>query len=190
MKTKVEEYYYSAQDQVDAKFLSDGVFYLYGELEDENLNNCIKWLIYENSNHDQKKMLTLYINSQGGDLYSSLALIDMMKQSKIPIRTIGLGSVMSSAFLIFVSGTKGFRELLRNTGVMSHQFSMDGEIGKYHDIKSTRKELDRLNDSMYNVIKEATDLDGRKIKSKLLAPSDSYIDVDECIELGIADRIL
>lgn len=190
MKTKTEEYYYSAQDQIDAKFLSDGVFYLFGELEEENLNNCIKWLIYENNNSDQKKMLTIYINSQGGDLYSTLALIDMMRQSKIPIRTIGLGSVMSSAFLIFISGTNGFRELLRNTGVMSHQFSSVEDLGKYHDMKATRKETDRLNDVMYNIIKDATELDGRKIKSKLLSPTDTYLTTDECVELCIADRIL
>jgi ATP-dependent protease ClpP protease subunit len=42
---------------------------------------------------------------------------------------------------------------------------------------------------MVNILREATGLDSRTIKSKLLPASDVWLTAEELIELGIADRI-
>lgn len=180
---------WSSEDRISSKLLDQSTFFLIGEIEEENINECVQWLVYENLVSKQDKILTLYINSQGGDLYQALGLIDMMKNSRMSIRTIGYGSIMSSAFLILASGTEGERFIAPNTGIMCHQFSSSEEIGKYHDIKAQRKETDRLNQAMYNVLKEATGLDGRTIKNKLLPPHDVYMSAEEMIEFGAADHI-
>jgi ATP-dependent Clp protease protease subunit len=181
---------FNASDRIDIKLLEGSIHFLVGEIEEENINECIRWLVYENLNPKADKTLTLYINSQGGDLYQALGLIDLMKNSQLPIRTIGYGSVMSAAFLILASGTKGERYIAPNTGIMCHQFSSSEEVGKYHDIKAQRKETDRLNQAMYDVLKEATELDGRIIKTKLLPPHDVYMTASEMIDFGAADHIL
>lgn len=181
---------FGASDIIDLKFQEESTYFLTGEIEEENVNACAKWLIYENLNN-HGKMCTLYINSQGGDLYQAFGLIDIMRNSRIPIRTIGYGSIMSSAFLIFASGTRGKRYIYRNTGIMCHQFSSTEDVGKYHDIKATRKEIDRLNDTMYNILKETTDVDGRIIRTKLLSASDFYMSADDMVnKYGAADHIL
>ena len=181
---------FNAQDRQSIKFQDAGVHFLIGEITEENINECVKWLTYENIDAQPGKILTLYINSQGGDLYEALGLIDMMRNSRIPIRTIGYGSVMSAAFLILTSGSQGERYVTKNCGIMCHQMSMSEEMGKYHDIKATRKETDRLNQAMYNVLKETTGLDGRIIKTKLLPAHDVYMSAEEMIEFGAADQIL
>lgn len=181
---------FNAQDRIQVTLLDNSVYFLTGTIEEENTNECIKWIVYENLRLKDNKILTLYINSQGGDLYQTLALIDIMKNSQLPIRTIGIGSVMSSAFLILCSGTKGERYIGTNTGIMCHQFSSTEDIGKYHDIRATRKETDRLNKVMYDILKEATNLDGRIIKNKLLPASDVYMTASEMVDLGAADHIL
>jgi ATP-dependent Clp protease, protease subunit len=184
---KLEDF--NAEDRINLKLLEDHVHILYGDITEENINNAIKWLIYENLDTKTEKLLTLYINSQGGDLYASLGLIDMMRNSHHPIRTIGLGSVMSAGFLIFVSGSSGERYVARNTGIMSHQYS-ESMIGKHHDLKSSMREGDNLNKRMLEIIRAATGLTTAKIRSKLLSESDSYITAEESIELGVADHIL
>jgi ATP-dependent Clp protease, protease subunit len=181
---------FNAQDRQGIKFQDAGVHFLIGEITEDNVNEAVKWLAYENIDARADKVLTLYINSQGGDLYEAFGLIDMMRNSAVPVRTIGYGSVMSAAFLILAAGTPGERYVTKNCGIMCHQMSILEEAGKYHDIKATRKETDRLNQSMYNVLKEATGLDGRTIKNKLLPAHDVYMTAEEVIAYGAADHIL
>jgi len=181
---------FNAEDKISISLLESSIHFLVGDIEEENVNDCIRWIAYENLTAKTDKVLTLYINSQGGDLYQALGLIDIMRNSAVPIQTIGYGSVMSAAFLILSSGTKGLRYVAPNTGIMCHQMSSSEDIGKYHDIKAARKETDRLNHAMYTVLKENTGLDGRIIKTKLLPANDVYMTASEMIDFGAADHIL
>ena len=133
---KIDEF--NAQDRTDLKLFENSIHVLTGEICEENIAAAIKWILYENL-ESKDKIITLYINSTGGDLYSAFALIDIMKHSQHPIRTIGIGAVMSSAFLIFASGSKGQRMAATNTSFMCHQFS-SGVEAKYHDLKAEMKE--------------------------------------------------
>ena len=61
------------------------------DVTQETMKPLIDWIISENFNKDKKKKeLTLGICSPGGDLNACFALVDVMKGSKIPIRTIGM----------------------------------------------------------------------------------------------------
>jgi ATP-dependent Clp protease protease subunit len=181
---------FNAQDRQGIKFQDAGVHFLIGEITEDNVNEAVKWLAYENIVNQPDRVLTLYVNSQGGDLYEAFGLIDMMRNSQLPVRTIGYGSVMSAAFLIVASGAPGERYITKNCGIMCHQMSCLEEMGKYHDIKATRKETDRLNKAMYDILKETTGLDGRIIKTRLLPAHDVYMTAEEMIEFGAADQIL
>lgn len=178
----------TAEDRIDNLLLDSHMFFLHGEIEEANIDRCIKWIQYENI--DQKdKILTLYVNTHGGDLYQALALIDIMRTSVHPIRTIGLGNIMSGGFLIFVCGTKGERYIAPNAGIMCHQLS-DDITDKYHDIKSAVKEVENCNARMIKILREATGLTALKIQAKLLPASDVYLTAKELIQLKAADYIL
>jgi ATP-dependent Clp protease protease subunit len=183
---KIDEF--NASDRIDLKLLENSVHFLSGEIDEENINECIKWIVYENFD-PREKTLTLYINSTGGDLYSALALIDIMRTSEHPVRTITMGSAMSAAFLIAAAGTQGERYAGKNASYMCHQFS-DNSEGKYHDLKATMKGNEISNEMMVAVLKEATGLAPSIIKKKLLPASDVYLTPQEALELGIVDHIL
>ncbi len=184
---KLEDF--NASDRIEIKLLQNHIYFLSGEINNETVGDCIKWITYESLETKQEKILTLYINSTGGDLYEAFALIDVMKHSPHPIRVIGLGAVMSAAFLIFASGTKGERYAAINTSFMCHQFSENLE-SKYHDLKATMKESDMCNQKMIKILQDATDMSPTKIKSKLLSKSDVYLTTQEVVDLGIADLII
>ena len=183
---KLEDF--SAEERINVKLLENHTHFLVGEIEEENIHNCIKWITYENLD-SKEKTLTLYINSTGGDLYQAFALIDAIQSSVHPIRIIGIGAVMSAAFMIFASGTKGERYAAPNTSFMCHQFT-SGVDAKYHDIKAEMKENESLNLRMINILKDATGLPPHKIKAKLLPASDVYLTAEETVELGVADYVL
>jgi ATP-dependent Clp protease protease subunit len=183
---KIDEF--NASDRIGIKLLENSVHFLTGEITEENVNECIKWLVYENL-EAKEKVLTLYVNSSGGDLYQAFALIDIMRNSKHVVRTVGIGSVMSAAFLIFTSGDQGERHIAANTGIMCHQFS-GGTDAKFHDLKAEMKENEMLNKKMVEILKNATGLAPSRIKTKLLPASDVYLTAQEAIELGIADHLI
>lgn len=178
-----------AEDRIDLKLLENSTFFINGEINEDSIGAAVKWLIYENLDVSKEKILTLYINSTGGDLYQAFGLIDIMKASPHVVRCIGIGAVMSAAFLIFASGDQGQRYAAKNTSFMCHQFS-ESMDNKYHDLKATMKENDLCNDRMVSVLKDATGLAPSIIKKKLLPASDVYLSAQEVLDLGVADHIL
>ena len=178
-----------AEDRIDLKLLENHTHFINGEIDEDSIGPVIKWLIYENLDTSKEKILTLYINSTGGDLYQAFGLIDVMQSSPHVIRCIGIGAVMSAAFLIFAAGDKGQRYAAKNTSFMCHQFTENSE-GKYHDLKASMKENDSCNDRMVVLLKEATGLAPSVIKKKLLPASDVYLTAQEVVDLGVADNVL
>ena len=179
----------TATDIIDLGLLKNHVHMITGVVDDMTMDAAIRWIVYENLDTSKDKMLTLYINSMGGSLTDAFALIDVMRNSKYPVRTIGIGNVMSAAFMIFAAGTKGERYIAKNTSILCHQFSEDVE-GKFHDIKAMMRESENINSRMIDMLKECTDLSARVIKTKLLPPSDVWLSVEEVVKLGVADHIL
>jgi ATP-dependent Clp protease protease subunit len=185
--TEKTDDFVSADDKIESAFLENHIHFINGDINEDSVGKAIRWIIFENTKGNEP--LTLYINSDGGNLPDAFALIDVMRMSKVPIRTIGIGSVCSSAFLIFAAGTKGHRLIGQNTTVMCHQFTESSE-GKFHDLKTKLKENQRMNDRMVSLLVECSNLIEREVKTKLLPPSDVWLSADELVELGIADSIL
>jgi hypothetical protein len=57
---KIEEF--NAEDRIDITLLKNSVFFLTGEIDEDNIGKCIKWLTYENLETTKDKILTLYVN--------------------------------------------------------------------------------------------------------------------------------
>ncbi len=178
-----------ADEKIANTLLDRHIYFLTGDINEDNIRGVMQWLVYENMESNRQKILQLYINSEGGSLYDAFGLIDMMHSSNYPIRTIAVGTLMSAAFLIFSAGTKGERYIYRNTGIMCHQF-YSGTDGKYHDIKAQAKENDYCNERMISILQRSSELEISTIKKKLLQPSDAYFKAEELVQLGIADHII
>jgi len=186
MKKKQPEVYTDESPQM--RFAKNHVHFLHGEINEENMSKAYEWLIYENLD-PTPKTLTLYINSTGGNLYEAFGFIDLMVNSHHTIQTVGIGNVMSSGLLIFISGTKNYRFIGKNSSILCHQHSNEID-GKYHDIKSHIKENHNCFDRMMNVIEKNSRLDSKEIHEKLLSPTDNWLTSKEVIEYGLADYIL
>ena len=162
--------------------------FLMGEVNRESIEKAIRWILMGSQKQSSEHPMKLYINSEGGDLADAFALIDVMRTSPISIATVGMGNLMSSAFLIFAAGTPGRRHIGRNTTIMCHQYS-EGVEGKYHDLRARISENKRMNDRMVKLLTECSNLSETKVRSKLLPPSDVWMSANELVEFGIADLI-
>ena len=160
-----------------------------GDVTQETMKPLIDWIISENFNQEKKKKeLTLGICSPGGDLNACFALVDVMKGSKIPIRTIGMGMIASCGLLMFISGEKGRRILTPNTSILSHQYSW-GTYGKEHELFAQVKEYDLTTERIVNHYKKCTGLSETDIRKYLLPPHDVWLSAKEAKKLGLCDKI-
>ena len=166
-----------------------GIYVFMDEVSHETIKPIIEWVLYENyiAVH-RKKELLLMICSEGGDLSACFALIDTMRASQIPIKTVGLGLIASCGLLIFISGTKGRRILTPNTSILSHQFSA-GTEGKAHELFATMREFELTNKRILEHYKQCTGLDEHTIMTQLLPAQDVWLDHDAALKLNLCDEI-
>jgi ATP-dependent Clp protease protease subunit len=180
----------SIPEQHSDALANNGMMVLMGEIDADTVKPVIEWILHENFVRKKKfKELLLMICSEGGDLSHAFALIDVMRSSKIPIKTVGLGSIASSGLLIFLSGSPGRRVLTPNTSILSHQFSWDNGGGKVHELFATVKEFELTHGRMIELYQKTTGLDNDTIKKVLLPPQDVYLSADEALKYHICDHV-
>ena len=165
-----------------------GIYLLMDEITDSTCKDVISFIISKNLTKPYPKYLQIVINSGGGDLQAAFALIDTMKGSAIPVRTVGLGCVASAAVLIFICGENGYRVLTPNTSILSHQFSW-GTYGKEHELIATTREYELTTERMLKHYKKCTGLTEKKIREHLLPPQDVWLSATQAKKLGICDSI-
>jgi ATP-dependent Clp protease protease subunit len=164
-------------------------FYLL--MEEINLASCkgvVEWIFEANFGEERPELLNLIITSPGGDLNAAFAVIDTMRGSAIPVRTIGLGQIASAGLMIFIAGAKGKRILTPNTSILSHQYTW-GAFGKEHELFATVKEFDLTTKKMIAHYKKCTGLSEAKIREILLPPQDMWLSPLEAKKLGICDDV-
>ena len=117
-----------------------GIIYFSDHFDSNTTKPVINTIIEKNllPQKERPKEITLIINSPGGEVHSAFALIDTMKGSAIPIKTVGLGMIASCGILTFMAGTKGRRVITPNTSILSHQYSW-GSVGKEHDFCKSKR---------------------------------------------------
>jgi len=166
-----------------------GMYVFMGDVDHESIKPIVEWILVENHViKKKKKELLLMICSPGGDMEAAFALIDVMRSSSIPIKTVGLGQVASCGLMIFLSGAPGRRILTPNTSILSHQYSWGSE-GKHHELFAMTKEFGLAQHRMIELYKETTGLDETVIRERLLPSSDVWLSAQEALALGICDFI-
>ena len=176
--------------QSPAQALADsGTMLLMGPINEDSIRPVIEWILHENLVKKKKnKELMLIVCSDGGALEDAFALIDVMRTSKIPIKTVGLGCIASAALMIFIAGAQGRRVLTPNTSILSHQFSA-GHAGKAHELFATVKEFELAQHRMLELYRDCTGLDERKIREMLLPAQDVYLSAEEALKHRICDHV-
>jgi ATP-dependent Clp protease protease subunit len=163
-------------------------FLAFDKIDIELSKDICDWVLENNLSKTKHKFLTLMINSEGGDLSAAFAIIDIMRSSQIPVRTIATGEILSAGVMIFMAGEKGYRLMTPNTSIMSHRFSA-GFDGAYHELKEAAKDHEMSNTKMINHYVTCTGLSTKLVEKHLLPHHDAYLTVEDAVKFGIGDVI-
>ena len=175
----------------------------------QNLSNRILWVheIDENTLEDVKNIykwnaedekagipveeripIKVMCESFGGLMNICFDYIFAMNISKTPIYTYALSATMSAGALIFINGHKGHRYITPYTSFLLHEGSTSGVSGTFSQVEANQSNYKKMQEMMRNNIFSNTKIDakmwGRKGKTEW------YLYADECIKLGVADKII
>jgi ATP-dependent Clp protease protease subunit len=138
------------------------------------------------NNHDRSKFpIFLTINTPGGSVTSGLGLMDIIRNSKTPVHTIGLGMVASMGIPILLAGHK--RYSYEHTVFMFHDISY-GQGGTFTEHQRRMEAVEKFMRSKVNkFVLERTNIRADEIANMQDTVKDWYFDTDEAIKLGVVE---
>lgn len=169
-----------------SRLLKDRIIFLGGEINDYVANIVIAQLLFLES-EDSKKDIHLYINSPGGSVSATLAMIDTMRHIKPNVSTICVGVAASGGAWLLSSGEKGKRFALPNAEVMIHQ-PLGGAEGQATDIEISARHIIATREKLSSILKDNTGKPLAQIQKDL--DRDFWMTTEEAKKYGIIDKIL
>jgi ATP-dependent Clp protease protease subunit len=168
-----------------SRLLKDRIVFLGGVIESEVANLVIAQLLFLES-EDPKKDIKLYINSPGGSVTATLAMVDTMNHIKPDVSTVVVGMAASGAAVLLAAGAKGKRFALPNAEVMIHQPS-GGAEGQATDIEITAKHILATRDRLNKIMSKSTGQPLDKIEKDV--ERDFFMTADEAKKYGVVDKV-
>lgn len=169
-----------------SRLLKDRIIFLGGPIHDGVANTVIAQLLFL-ENEDAERDIKLYINSPGGSVTATLAMVDTMNHIRPDVSTVCVGIAASGAAITLAAGAKGKRYALPNAEVMIHQ-PHGGASGQATDIEITAKHIIQTRERLNKLLADYT---GQKLeKIELDVERDFFMMAEDAKKYGIIDEII
>lgn len=128
--------------------------------------------------------IEVHINSPGGDVFESITIYNLLKNSNKTVRIIVDGLAASGASLIAMSG----KEVLMNTGsmMMIHRAST-WFVGNANDCRAVAEQLDAIDASLVSIL--MTRFNGSQDELEDLLDRETFLTAEQTQEKGLCDAV-
>ncbi|MBO6271758.1 ATP-dependent Clp protease proteolytic subunit [bacterium] len=165
--------------------------------DDNNIINNNKYILdylYKNNKIDHQQIIppvNIYLETFGGVIYSALNMYDSIKILNEHAKTniIAKGKCMSAGIIILLSVPLEQRIATSSTTFMIHQASSIA-IGKTADMEDDVKEAKRLNEIMFNIIKNNTAITQEDLDKNYDRKADWMLTAKEALKLKLISKII
>jgi ATP-dependent Clp protease protease subunit len=168
-----------------SRLLKERIVFLGGPIDDDVANLVIAQLLFLEA-EDPKKDISLYINSPGGSVTATLAMVDTMNHVKPAVSTVCVGMAASGAAILLSAGQKGKRFALPNAEIMIHQ-PHGGAEGQATDIEITAKQIIKLRAVLNRILAKNSGQSLQKIEKDV--ERDFFMTADEAKKYGLVDKV-
>ena len=173
-------------DQLATRLMHQRIVVLGQELDDPVANRlCAELLLL--SAEDQRRDISLYINSPGGSVSAGLAIYDTMRLIPNDVSTLAMGIAASMGQFLLSAGTRGKRFALPHARILMHQPSA-GVGGTSSDIAIQAEMLNRSKLEMAELIAQHTGQTVERITAD--SDRDRWFTAQEALEYGFIDKVI
>lgn len=163
-----------------SRLLSDRIIFVGEEITDELANSVVAQLLFLES-EDKNKDIQMWINSPGGSVTATRAILNAMNYVSCDVSTLGMGMCASGASVLLAGGAKGKRYALKDTEIMIHQ-PLGGAKGQATDIQIQAKNIQDMKEWLVDFYSEVS---GEK-KTKVMQDieRDCYMKAEDAKKYG------
>lgn len=178
----------SAEDEANIICIKNQV-YFYCDVNNKNVLKMIEKL-HEATEYEQKygdpfnAKVYLYINSQGGCIFSGFSAMDHIKWNPVKVITVVDGFVASSATFLLLGGSE--RKAMQNSRILIHQLFANF-WGKYNDLLDEVKNTQELMKSVKELYQTQTYMSAKKIEH--LLQKELHMNANNALKHGFVDEI-
>lgn len=169
-----------------SRLLEERIIFLGQGIDDVIANSVIAQLLFLEKQNAEKD-ITMYVNSPGGQVTSTLAMYDTMQHVKPDVSTVCLGMAASGGALILLGGAKGKRFALPNSEIMIHQ-PLGGAQGQATDIAIHADHIVQTKKLLNEMIAKHTGQDLKKVEED--TERDNFMRAEEALAYGLIDKIV
>jgi ATP-dependent Clp protease protease subunit len=173
-------------DQLFQRLLRHRIIFL-GQQVDEDLANRICAELVLLAAEDDKRDISIYINSPGGSVYAGLAIYDVMQYVPNDIATYAMGMAASMGQFLLCAGTKGKRFTLPHAQILMHQPS-GGIGGTASDIRIQAEQMLYIKRTLAQRTAFHTGQTVEQIEAD--ADRDRWFTAEQAREYGFVDRVI
>jgi ATP-dependent Clp protease protease subunit len=171
--------------------LSAGIIRFSGEIWDEDPTDLAPKLEYIKKR--KLKTFRMYLNSPGGNVYSSMAIHDAIKElSKSGIKTecVVEGYAASAASMIILQAFDK-RYSRKNARLLIHeprQWSVF-QVKKTSDMKDDLKEMETLEKMIFDIMAPRCNKTPKELK-KTIERKETWFSAEEAKDFGLIDKVI
>ena len=166
--------------------LEHRILFLSGIVETAVTNQLVSSLLLLDAD-DHETPIDFYINSPGGSLVDSMAIIDTMQCIQAPVRTICVGQAASAAACLLAAGVRGHRAATPNAEMMIHQVT-EGIEGSAVDMQVQAQRVLRLQGNMIEMLARWTGQPKERLEKDM--ERDFYLTAPQAKDYGLIDQVL
>ncbi|ATG55661.1 ATP-dependent Clp protease proteolytic subunit [Brachybacterium ginsengisoli] len=169
-----------------SRLLTDRIVYL-GTAVDDGVANTVIAQVLHLENESRDAPIQIYLNSEGGDVQSVLAIHDALDYVRCPVAVTCVGQVVAAPVLLLGAGTPGLRAVLPHSRVVLRPLEASGR-GAVPDLILATEEVARVRGQLEQLLAEATGREPAQVRADL--ERERVLDAAGAVEYGLADEIL
>jgi ATP-dependent Clp protease protease subunit len=169
-----------------SRLLEERIIFIGSPISDDLANVVIAQLLFL-AHEDGEKDISMYINSPGGNVHSTLAIYDTMQFIQPDVSTICIGMAASGAAVLLAGGEKKKRFALPHAKIMIHQ-PMSEIGGQASDIAIHAEEILKSKKLLNEMLAKHTGQPLERIEKD--TDRDYFMSSEDAKNYGLLDQII
>ena len=171
---------------VYSHLLTERIIYLGTAIDPGVANALIAQLLHLEAESPDRE-INLYINCEGGDMTSMLAVYDTMQFIQAPVATTCVGEAIAAGAVLLAAGAPGRRSVLPHTRVVLHQPAARGQ-GTIPDLILQADEVVRVRADIEAILAEHTGQSVEVLRND--TDRDRVFTARSALAYGLVDQVL
>ena len=169
-----------------SRLLEDRIIFVGEPVQAGMVNSIVAQLLFLEKK-DPDKDIIMFVNTPGGEVYSWMAIYDVMQYVKCDVSTICVGLAASMGSVILAGWAKGKRFALPHSKIMIHQ-PLGGAEGQATDIVIQAEEILKIKNMFIDLMTKHTGQKRETVANDM--ERNKWMNAEEAMKYGIIDKII